>query len=95
MADPGWIADHQAQAVDQIRSVLRKHGAQEVQQRVEARQAYPASQWSVRDNTVTGADVFLMMLAEDVADLAKLLDPILEDRKPKKRGRPRKDDKAA
>jgi hypothetical protein len=32
-----------------------------------------------------------LFLAESVQLIVELLDPILEDRKPKKRGRPRKD----
>jgi hypothetical protein len=93
MAAPDVIAARQQRAVNQIHAVLKKHGSPEMVELIEARGQ--GEQWSVRNAQVSGADMFLAALAEDVAALASIVDRLAEAQKPKKRGRPRKDDKAA
>jgi hypothetical protein len=91
------VAERQAAALDTILKVLARHDS-EASERIQALFGRGARKWSVRSGAVGPQDEFLLILAEAVASLSKLVDQqrdkilSLEESsaKPRPRGRPRK-----
>jgi hypothetical protein len=81
MAGRGVIAARQNAALEGIREILEKHHP-EAAERLDV---YTPN--GIVPNSYKMNAEFHLHTAESVQMLAELLDPILEDRKPKKRGR--------
>ncbi len=83
MAARSVTAQRQEGALNRIREILEKHHP-ETEERLNV---YTPALGSV-PNSIKMPDQFDLYVAECLQMFAELLDPILEDRKPKKRGRP-------
>ena len=83
------VAEQQAAALDTILEVLARHDPK-ASLRIQTLFGRGARKWSVRGGAVGPQDEFLLILAEAVASLSKLVDQQVEASKPKKKGRPPK-----
>ncbi len=89
MLNATQAATQQERCVNEVLDVLGRHDPAAVEQ-IEKYFGYGVRRWSVRGGAVAPQDEFMLLLAESVASLARLVDQQIEQAKPRPRGRPRK-----
>jgi hypothetical protein len=90
MAASAILAAKQQEAFKQIRENLQRHHVQAA----ERLNRYAPAPGAV-PNSIKSPQHLALFMAESLQIITELLDPILEERKPKRRGRPPKADKVA
>jgi hypothetical protein len=92
MAAPSVIAKRQEETLRRIKEIVERHHP-EAQRRLDVYTPVPGGV----PNSIKMSNEYALFVAESMQMFAELLDPILEDRKPRRRGRPpkqRKDDRS-
>ena len=85
------VAIQQTRCVDEVLDVLGRHDP-DAAERIEGLFGHGARKWSVRGGVVAPQDEMLTVLCEAVAVLARRVDELTEANRPRRRGRPHKEE---